>query len=130
MYFYSIILFCALILVWVANYYSYRKNRIGVYVLKGSIGFLCISTLLVNTILYLGTKEYAHAHIHAIFFGKILCNCVISVIAVVISTGLSHMLYCNLFSRSEKKKILFIETIFYLILSISVVMIIWGGELK
>ena len=86
--------------------------------MKSSMVIIAIPILFVCAFFYLGTEESLHEAMPWLAITRCMVIALVLIFILGISTLISHLCFRHLFNKEIKRKILLIETLVYLIISI------------
>ena len=96
----------------------FKRNKGTFFFMKFSILIIAIPVLFVCSFFYLGTEETLQEAMPGIAIWRCAFILLASLLLLGLSTLISHLSFRNLFNKEQKRKILMIESIVYLVLSI------------
>ena len=96
----------------------FKRNKGTFFFMKFSILIIAIPVLFVCSFFYLGTEETLKEAMPGIAIWRCAFILLASLLLLGLSTLISHLSFRNLFNKEQKRKILMIESIVYLVLSI------------
>ena len=96
----------------------FKRNKGTFFFMKFSILIIAIPVLFVCSFFYLGTEETLQEAMPGIAIWRCAFILLASLLLLGLSTLISHLSFRNLFNKEQKRKILIIESIVYLVLSI------------
>ena len=96
----------------------FKRNKGTFFFMKFSILIIAIPVFFVCSFFYLGTEETLQEAMPGIAIWRCAFILLASLLLLGLSTLISHLSFRNLFNKEQKRKILMIESIVYLVLSI------------
>ena len=97
----------------------FKRNKGTLFFMKSSLLIIAIPILFICSFFYLGTPESLQEAMPGIAIWRCALILLASLLLLGLSTLISHLFFRNLFNKGQKRKILMIESIVYLVLSIA-----------